>query len=68
MAKTVRTVRFNKDELERIEKFLAQNPVFDFSRLVRHALDQFLENPAMTIQPVKKEASLGKRKQGSTNA
>jgi hypothetical protein len=66
MAKTVRTVRFTEDELKRIDLFLKQNPVFDFSRLVRHALDQFLENPGMTIRPVKKASQ--SRKQRSSNA
>lgn len=54
MARTVRTVRFNEEEIERIERFLAQNPVFDFSRLVRMAVDQFLERPDIKIRPVKR--------------
>ena len=68
MANAVRTVRLNQDELKRIDEFLKQNPVFDFSRLVRHALDQFLENPAMTIRPVKKEPGQNRRKIRGANA
>ena len=62
MGKTVRTIRFSKEELVRIDRFIEQNPVFDFSRLVRHALDQFLENPVMTIQPVKRESKPPRRR------
>lgn len=54
MAKAVRTVRFSEEEIERIDRFLAQNPVFDFSRLVRLAVDRFLENPEIKIRPVKR--------------
>lgn len=60
--KTVRTIRFSKEELERIDEFLKQNPVFDFSRLVRHAIDQFLENPIMKIRAVKKDVSSSRRR------
>lgn len=54
MPKSVRTVRFGDEEIIRIERFLAQNPVFDFSRLVRLAIDQFLENPDIKIRPVRR--------------
>lgn len=67
MAKTVRTIRFSKEELERIDQFIQQNPVFDFSRLVRYAIDQFLENPAMTIQPVKRSDRTVHSKSGRFN-
>lgn len=52
--KTVRTIRFSKEELDRVEEFLDQNPVFDFSRLVRLSVDRFLENPSLKLRPVKK--------------
>ena len=45
MVKSVRTVRFDKKELERIEEFLKMNPFLDFSTLTRLSVQRFIENP-----------------------
>ena len=52
MAKIVRTVRFEKEELDKIEKFLKRNPFLDFSTLTRMALNDFIENPRVQIRPL----------------
>jgi hypothetical protein len=44
-----RTIRFKKDELDLIEKFLAKNPFFDFSSLTRIAVVEFVKNPPIQI-------------------
>lgn len=61
MGKTVRTVRFSEKELERIERFIEQNPLFDFSRLVRLSVERFISHPSITITPMKL-ARIPKRK------
>ena len=45
--------KLEKKDLERIEKFLKQNPVYNFSSLAREALLHYIENPP-SAKPVKK--------------
>lgn len=52
MSKNVRTVRFDDKQLKRIEEFLKRNEFLDFSSLTRMAVDQFMRNPTVQIQPV----------------
>lgn len=47
-----RTVRFKKDEIERIDRFLADNSLFDFSSLVRHAVEGFIRQPKVSLKPL----------------
>lgn len=54
MSKVVRTVRFTEEEARRIDQFLKSNPVFDFSKLTRLALDQFLESPKIELKPARR--------------
>jgi hypothetical protein len=56
MSKTVRTVRFDKNELGKIEEFLMRNPFLDFSSLTRMAINQFIKKPTVQIQPIKKHS------------
>lgn len=51
METVTRTVRFKKQDLERIEKFLAENPIFDFSNLVRISIDTFIRQPKVSLKP-----------------
>jgi hypothetical protein len=62
METTTRTVRFKKSELERIERFLKVNPLFDFSSLVRHAVEQFMLNPSVSIKALPKEKNSENRR------
>jgi len=55
-----RTVRFKKQELKTIEQFLVENPIFDFSTLVRTALSSFIENPQINLTAVKSTVSARK--------
>ena len=52
MSKNVRTVRFDDKQIKRIEEFLGRNPFLDFSSLTRMAIDQFVQNPTVQIQPI----------------
>ena len=52
MAKVVRTVRFDKAELDKIELFLKKNSFFDFSTLARFAINHFIESPPVKIRPL----------------
>ncbi|KYG67619.1 hypothetical protein AZI85_17215 [Bdellovibrio bacteriovorus] len=54
MSKNVRTVRFDDKQIKRIEEFLVRNPFLDFSSLTRLAIDQFVQNPTVQIQPIVK--------------
>ncbi len=62
MAK-VRAVRLSDKESELIQKFLSQNPIFDFSSLARTAILKFIANPEIKLQGVqstgKKQATRG---------
>jgi hypothetical protein len=52
MAKVVRTVRFEKIEIEKIEAFLRKNSFLDFSSLARLAISRFVEHPNIQIRPL----------------
>ena len=54
MSKNVRTVRFDDKQVKRIEEFLSRNRFLDFSSLTRMAIDQFVQNPTVQIQPIVK--------------
>lgn len=60
---TSRTIRFKKDDLRDIEEFLVQNPVFDFSTLVRISIRKFIEKPELVVRAVKRRCT-EKRKTG----
>ncbi len=51
MAK-VKAVRLSEKESELIQKFLSQNPIFDFSSLARTAILKFITNPEIKLQGV----------------
>jgi len=52
MAKT-KAIRISDREEELIQRFLKQNPFFDFSTLARTAILSFIENPEIKLIPVK---------------
>lgn len=52
MTKSVRTVRFDKKDLSKIEEFLKQNSFLDFSSLARMSINRFIENPTVQIKAV----------------
>jgi hypothetical protein len=45
-----RTVRFKKEEADLIDRFLAENPIFDFSTLSRVALLRFIKDPKLELR------------------
>jgi len=47
-----KAIRFSKREWQLIEKFLDQNPFFDFSSLGRVAISSFIKNPTLKVSPV----------------
>ena len=47
-----RTIRFTDADLRDIDKFLSQNPLFDFSSLARVAIRRFIENPSIEIRGI----------------
>jgi hypothetical protein len=54
--KQVKTVRFNSDELTKIEAFLKKNPGMDLSTLIRISINSFINNPKLNnLQDVKIE-------------
>lgn len=62
MSGLTRTVRFKASELAQIERFLEQNPIFDFSSLTRLALYQFIKNPQLKVTPLLDETTDRKKK------
>lgn len=64
MIKTVRTVRFDKKDLTKIDEFLKQNTFLDFSSLARMSITRFIENPTVQIKAVQNKKS---SKKGSQN-
>lgn len=62
MTKSVRTVRFDKKELARIDEFLKANPFFDFSTLTRLSIQRFIENPDFKINAIQSKSSKISRK------
>ncbi len=57
MIKTVRTVRFDKKDLSKIDEFLKQNTFLDFSSLARMSITRFIENPTVQIKPLNNSKS-----------
>ena len=49
---STRAVRFSTEENERINLFLKENPVMDFSTLARLAINQFIESPEIKLTPI----------------
>ena len=47
-----RTVRFKREEVDLIERFLEVNPFFDFSSLTRVALTQFIQDPKLPLKAI----------------
>lgn len=68
MSKSVRTVRFDKKDLSRIEEFLTQNPFLDFSTLARLSINNFIENPSVQIKPIQSKTKSHKRGQSDVTA
>jgi len=60
MAALTRTVRFNPEEVKRIDHFLQQNHFLDFSSLARLAICQFIENPSVTIRGISPKVTRAK--------
>ena len=50
--KTVKTIRFDKQDIKDIEKFLHQNPLIDFSTLVRMSVQNFIKNPDFKLNSI----------------
>jgi hypothetical protein len=48
----VRGLRLTVSEEALVESFLAANPIFDFTTLVRASLREFIVNPKIEITPV----------------
>jgi hypothetical protein len=63
MSKSVRTVRFDKADLIKIEEFLKQNSFLDFSSLARISINNFIENPSVQIKPIQSKS----KKRGQSN-
>ena len=49
---STRAVRFSTEENERINLFLKENPVMDFSTLARLAINQFIESPEIKLTSI----------------
>jgi len=64
-----RAIRFSDSEEKQIEEFLRRNPIFDFSKLARMAILDFVENPKVNVHPVRseKESSSRRRTNGQPN-
>jgi hypothetical protein len=60
---TTKAVRFKDEEIEAINRFLKQNPYFDFSTLAKIAISKFIENPQLNLKPVKKLETNGEIKE-----
>ena len=50
--KTVKTVRFDKQNIQDIENFLDKNPLLDFSTLVRMSVQNFIKNPDFKLNAI----------------
>ncbi len=66
MTKSVRTVRFDKKDLSKIEEFLKQNSFLDFSSLARMSINHFIENPTVQIKAIQNK-SIKASKKGDQN-
>jgi site-specific recombinase XerD len=56
-----RTIRFAEKDLNDIEKFLSQNPIFDFSSLARLAIRKFIESPDIKVRGIKDKSIYSKK-------
>ncbi len=56
-----RTIRFNETDLRDIDRFLKQNPIFDFSTLARVAIRQFIENPSVAVRGLGATENISKK-------
>ena len=63
-----RTIRFSDKDLKDIQKFLDQNPMFDFSSLARISIRKFIENPDIKIRGIKNNLTPKNRKQMEARA
>ena len=62
ITKSVRTVRFDKKDLQKIEEFLKQNSFLDFSSLARISINNFIENPTVQIKPLNNSQQIASKK------
>jgi len=62
-----RTVRFTKEEVRDIERFLRKNPFFDFSALTRLAVAEFIRNPKFQVKSIDELSKSKKQNQGDLN-
>jgi len=65
MAKNIRTVRLDEQQMKRIGEFLIRNPFLDFSSLARMAIDQFIMNPTIQIQPIADKKKVRQKERGT---
>ncbi len=49
----IKAIRLTEKQDKVVEEFLQQNPLFDFSTLVRTALMSFIENPTLKLKSIK---------------
>lgn len=47
----VKTIRFNSREIKEIEEFLENNPLLDFSTLIRMSVTKFTQEPEFKLKP-----------------
>ncbi len=64
MEKSVRTVRFDKKDLQKIDEFLKQNSFLDFSSLARLSINHFIENPTVQIKAVENKSKKSSKDRG----
>jgi hypothetical protein len=50
MRKNARAIKFSDTEMEMIDDFLKLNPFLDFSKLIRIAVTNFLEDPKIQLK------------------
>lgn len=63
----VRGVRFTDAEEAQIEEFLKKNQIFDFSRLARLAIMNFISNPTFQLTPVSRITDKKERQNANPN-
>ena len=68
MEKIVRTVRFDKKDLQKIDEFLKQNSFLDFSSLARLSISHFIENPTVQIKAVENKSKKSAKDRGQNVA
>ncbi len=57
-----RALRLSAKDVKDIDRFLAENPIFDFSTLARVAIRQFIESPNIKIKGIQPESARSKRR------